>query len=71
MVARVIANGGHRVADEDPEQLHQLLELRDVLDEAILDAVRGMRDAGITWQDIGQAAGTTRQAAIMRWGPRL
>jgi hypothetical protein len=71
MLARLIVNGGSRVAEADPEQLRQLLELRGVLDEAILEAVRGLREAEVTWEDIGAAAGTTRQAAIMRWNPKL
>jgi hypothetical protein len=30
-----------------------------------------LRSSGSTWEEIGQACGTTRQAALMRWGPRL
>lgn len=71
MVARVVTAAGNRVADEDPDKLAKLIQLRDVLDVAILDAVRGLRDAGITWEDIGTATGTTRQAALMKWGPKL
>lgn len=71
MLGRLLENGGRRVGDGDIEELRQLLGLRQVLDEAILEAVRGLRDAEITWEDIGRAAGTTRQAAIMRWGPKL
>jgi len=71
MAARIVAAAGHRVADADPEDLARLLELRDLVDEAVIEAVRGLRDAGITWEDIGAAVGTTRQAAIMRWNPKL
>jgi hypothetical protein len=71
MVARLLANGGKRVADEDPDDLRQLLHLREVLDLAIVEAVRGLRASGCTWQDIGDAIGTTRQAAIMRWSKRV
>ena len=71
MLARLLTNGGARVASGDTDELAELLELREVLDEAILEAVRGLRDAGTTWSDIGAAAGTTGQAATMRWGPKL
>jgi hypothetical protein len=71
MLARLLSNGGSRVADGDTSELRQLLELREVLDEAIVDAVRGLRETGATWADIGAAAGTTGQAATMRWGPKL
>lgn len=71
MVARMLAAGGRRVSEGDPADFKRLLELRAQLDVAIVDAVRGMRDNGITWEDIGAAAGTTRQAAIMRWNPKL
>jgi DNA-binding GntR family transcriptional regulator len=70
MVARVMSNGGARVAEGDVDELRQLLQLREVLEEAIVDAVRGLREAEITWEDIGKAAGSTRQAAQSRWGPR-
>lgn len=71
MTARIVAAAGRRVAEADPDDLAQLLALRELVDEAIVEAVRGLRDAGITWEDIGRAAGTTRQAAIMRWNPKL
>jgi hypothetical protein len=37
----------------------------DVLGEVIAQA----RDEGSTWQQIGDALGTTRQAAFQRFGP--
>lgn len=71
MVARVVATGGQRVADGDLEEFRQLLELRKVLDAAILDAVRGLRAAEITWDEIGGVSGHTRQAAIKKWNADL
>ena len=71
MLHRLIARAGERVADADIEQLTQLMELRRDLDDAILQAVGGLRDNYVTWQDIGSATGTTRKAAQMRWGPKL
>jgi len=51
--------------------LAALFELQDELELAIIEAVRRQRAAGITWEDIGAASGTTRQAALMRWGPKI
>jgi hypothetical protein len=70
-VGRLVRSGGRRVALEDPDQLVALLELQHQVDLAIIEAVAGLRAAGITWEDIGAAAGTTRQAALMRWGPKI
>ena len=71
MVARVVTNGGVRAAEGDIDDFRQLLELRAVLDDALVEAVRGLRESGFTWEDIGAASGTTRQAAILRWNPKL
>jgi len=71
MVGRMLAAAGDRVHDADPGDLAALIALRQVLDDAILEAVRGLRAADITWEDIGAATGTTRQAAIMKWNPKL
>jgi hypothetical protein len=70
-VIRLLASIGERMADEDPETLGELVKLSETLQEAILEGVRGLREAEITWEAIGAATGTTRQAAIMKWGPRL
>lgn len=71
MVARILAAAGNRAAEADPDDLAALIALREQLDEAIITAVRGLRDAGTTWEDIGAATGTTRQAAIMKWSKRV
>jgi hypothetical protein len=71
MTARIVSGAGRRVADADPEDLAALLKLRDAVDQAILQAVAGLRASGCTWQDIGDAIGTTRQAAIMRWARKV
>jgi hypothetical protein len=71
MTARIVSGAGRRVADADPEELAQLLQLRDAVDQAVLEAVTGLRRSGVTWQDIGDAIGTTRQAAIMRWARKI
>lgn len=71
MVTRMIRTMGRRVADADAEDLTTLVELRDHCDAAILSAVRGLRASGHTWQQIGDAVSTTRQAAIMRWAKKV
>ncbi len=43
-------------------------ELRDLLGLAEIDAVRHARRADWTWSQIGEALGTTRQAAQQRFG---
>lgn len=71
MVRRIIAAHGRRVADADPEDLAELVAMRDVLEEAITEAVRGMRALhGRSWGDVARGLGTTRQAAQMRYGER-
>ena len=66
-IRRSIAAAGRRVAQADPEDLALLIELHAYLDDAVAVAVAGQREAGMTWQSIGEATGTTRQAAIMKW----
>ena len=38
------------------------------LDEAISQAVMGLRGAGYSWAEIAARPGVTRQAAQQRWG---
>ena len=69
MVRRVLRAHGRRVADADPEDLAELVAMRDVLDEAIGEAVRGMRaQHGRSWGEVARGLGVTRQAAQMRYG---
>lgn len=70
-IARLLRKAGERVGEADPAELRDLLALRDLVDQAIVEAVAGLRAQGTTWQDIGDAAGTTRQAAILRYGPKI
>lgn len=69
-VRRMIRSHGRRVGDADPEDLPGLLAMREVVDEAIEDAVRGQREAGFSWAQIARGLGTTRQAAQQRFGIR-
>lgn len=71
MLRRMIAAAGRRVADADEVELGTLLGLRDDLEKAIAEAVRGQRNRGVSWAFIASASGTTRQAAQQRWGSRV
>jgi hypothetical protein len=37
-------------------------------DAAMAEAVKGLRDQGYSWADIGSRLGISRQAAQQRWG---
>jgi hypothetical protein len=65
---RMLRATGARARDEDPVLIKQLIELRKYLDDVIEYSVHRMRDQGVTWQQIADELGTTRQACIMRWG---
>lgn len=66
-VSRMIRAAGRRVAGADPDDLARLVALRAALDDAIQVAVDGQRAAGVTWRWIGEATGTTPQAAVQKW----
>lgn len=42
--------------------------LRQVADQALASCVRQAREAGHTWQELGETLNTTRQAAFQRFG---
>jgi len=68
MLRRMVRDAGRRVGRADPEDLAELVAIRGDLDAAIRAAVDGLRADGFTWASIGEATGTTRQAALMKWG---
>ena len=67
-VARVITAAGKRVATGDVEALPDLAQLYADLDQALITAVRGLREFGYFWEQIASRLGVTRQAAQQRWG---
>lgn len=72
MVARQIRAHGRRVAVADDVDLAELVAMREVLEEAIADAVLGQREHhGASWADIARGLGTTRQYAQRRYGSDL
>jgi len=65
---RVIRAHGRRVGTGDVEALRDLVALSSVIDQALIDAVAGLRAFGYSWAEIGQRLGISRQAAQQRWG---
>lgn len=65
---RILKALSRRMADADPYDLAELVELRNTVDAAIGAAVRGQRAAGFSWAQIAAPLGMTRQAAQQRWG---
>jgi hypothetical protein len=68
MLRRMTAAAGRRVSEADAEELAELIAIRDDLDGVIRRAVAGLREDGYTWESIGAATGTSRQAAQQKWG---
>jgi hypothetical protein len=65
---RIIRAYARRVATGDVEALTDMVNLSTLLDDAIAQAVTGLRAHGYSWADIGQRLGISRQAAQQRWG---
>ena len=65
---RVLRAYARRVADGDVEALALILGLSAEIDDAIAQAVTGLRQFGYSWAEIGSRLGITRQAAQQRWG---
>ena len=67
-VRRIIRAYARRVAAGDVEALTDMVGLASLLDQAITDAVTGLRGHGYSWTEIADRLGITRQAAHQRWG---
>ena len=67
-VRRIIRAYARRIATGDVEALTDMVGLSSQLDDAIGQAVIGLRAHGYSWAEIGQRLGMTRQAAQQRWG---
>lgn len=65
---RIITSYARRVAGGDVEALPTIVALSEHLDEAIGQAVIGLRGFGYSWAEIGARLGLTRQAVQQRWG---
>ena len=69
-IRRVLRAYARRVATGDVDALADMTGLATELDEAISQAVIGLRKAGYSWAEIAVRLGVTRQAAQQRWGRR-
>ncbi|MGW0247913.1 hypothetical protein ACWDYH_14890 [Nocardia goodfellowii] len=67
LLRQLIRRFGLRVCSADPAALAELVSLQDAVANAVDEAVAGLRDAGVSWTEIGLALGITRQAARQRW----
>jgi hypothetical protein len=65
---RIIRAHARRVATGDVEALADLVALSTLLDQAIGEAVIGLRTFGYSWTEIAHRLGITKQAAQQRWG---
>jgi hypothetical protein len=65
---RVIRAYSRRIADGDIEAIGTMANLADDLDQAIRQAITGLRAYGYSWADIALRLGITRQGAQQRWG---
>ena len=65
---RVIRAYSRRVAAGDIEAISTMAALADDFDEAIRQAIAGLREYGYSWADIALRLGITRQGAQQRWG---
>jgi hypothetical protein len=65
---RVIRAYARRIAAGDIEALTAMTTLADDLDQAINEAVIGLREFGYSWAEIARPLGITRQAAQQRFG---
>lgn len=68
---RIMRAMARRMGQADPEDLAEMLALRADLDEAIDQAVAGLRESGFSWGEIARATGTTRQAVHARWASKV
>ena len=67
-IRRVMRAYARRVAAGDVDALADMTGLVRELDEAVSQAVIGLREAGYSWAEIAARLGVTRQAAQQRWG---
>ena len=65
---RILRAYARRIAQGDVEALTLLVNLGTDVENAIRDAVIGLRTHGYSWAEIGSRLGVTRQAAQQRWG---
>jgi hypothetical protein len=65
---RVLRAYARRIATGDVEAIILMFGLAAEIDDAITEAIKGLRKFGYSWAEIGSRLGITRQAAQQRWG---
>jgi hypothetical protein len=65
---RVLRAYARRISTGDIDALPGITILAADIDNAIRQAVTGLRETGYSWAEIGARLGVTRQAAQQRWG---
>jgi hypothetical protein len=65
---RVIAAYSRRVGSGDIEAITGMATIATELEDAIRQAIAGLRGCGYSWADIAARLGITRQGAQQRWG---
>ena len=65
---RILRAYARRISAGDVDALADITVLAEDVEDAILQAVTGLRAVGYSWAEIGARLGITRQAAQQRWG---
>jgi DNA-directed RNA polymerase specialized sigma24 family protein len=65
---RVLRAWARRVAAGDIDAITDMAAAARELDDAMREAVAGLRGKGYSWAEIAARLGVTRQAAQQRWG---
>jgi hypothetical protein len=69
MLRRMIRAYGRRVGEADDVDLAEMVAMREVLEEAIADAVAGQRaNYDRSWAEVARGLGVSRQYAQRRYG---
>jgi hypothetical protein len=65
---RILRAYSRRIAQGDIDALEDVASFATEIESAIGQAVKGLRQQGYSWADIGTRLNITRQAAQQRWG---
>lgn len=68
MLSRMVRTAGARVGNGDGEDLLHLRQLQIEVDNAMLNAVCGLRRQGHSFGYIAKSLGVTRQYVQQKWG---
>lgn len=61
MLKRMILNAGKRFSDSGPDDLVFLMEIKDLLDEQISNAILSLNESGYSLDQIAKPLKTSRQ----------